>query len=71
MERKHTPKGKRATRTLDRNEDDKRGATGTNRGEREQGVALDDRGQEQPSDRRRAHDHGGGAPNKPPRNSER
>ena len=66
MDRKQPREGNRSSRTLDQNKDAKRDANRIDRDERKQGVALDERGQEQPSDHHRAHDHQSGGLNKPP-----
>jgi len=66
MERRQTPDGNRSSRTLDQNKDAKRGVNRVDRNKREQGVALDERGQEQPSDYHRAHDPQHGGLNQPP-----
>ena len=54
MTSKATPTDKRTTRTLDQNHEGKRGANRTHRHEQAHGIALDERGQEQPTDRERA-----------------
>jgi len=63
--RSEMPTDKRTTRTLDRNRAGTRGKTSVKRGERKQGIALDERGQEQPADRGRAQAHHEGGLNKP------
>jgi len=67
MSNKPADSDKRTTRTLDRNHDGKRGANRTDRHERAHGIALDERGQEQPTDRERARDSQGvGSIDNPP-----